>query len=295
MVQDKFVKYLQFEKRASPHTVSSYQVDLNQFFEFLSRTYETSDIKSVSHQMIRSWIVELMDRASTRTVNRKITTLKSFYRYLLREQLVEHNPMQKIVSPKNAKRLPDFVEERAMEKLANDELYTSDFSGIRDRLILEMLYGTGIRLSELIGLKEIDANLTQGEIKVLGKRNKERMIPLHNPLLELLKNYLEQRKSEFVGNTTAENLFLTNKGKALYPKFVYRLVYHYLGLVTTNRKRSPHVLRHTFATHLLNREGDLNAIKELLGHANLSATQIYTHNTFSKLKSVYSKAHPRAK
>lgn len=296
MVQDKFAYYLKYEKRFSPHTVNAYLTDLNQFLEFLNRTYELDDIGEATHPMIRSWVVELIPSHEATTINRKISTLKTCFRLLLRDGIIDVNPMQKIVSPKTAKRLPEFVDKQAMENLLTGDHFDDDFSGVRDHAILELFDKTGIRLSELIGLQVTDLDLAQGNnstMKVLGKRNKERIIPLREEIVEVLRNYLQHRSSYVAAGVHA--LFVTDKGKALYPTFVYRLVYRYLGKVTTNRKRSPHVLRHTFATHLLNEGTDLNAIKELLGHANLSATQIYTHNTFEKLKSVYSGAHPRAR
>lgn len=254
-------------------------------------SYEVFDLMAASHQMVRSWVVCLMESGNTsRTVNRKLSSLKSFYKYLVRQGKIEVNPMTKIVSPKMSKRLPEFIEKSKMELLFIEGAYEDDFSSCRDRLIIELLYGTGIRLSELIGLKHADTS--EDSIKVTGKRNKERVIPVSYSITELINKYKGFKGGLEVPNE--EYLLVTDSGNKLYEKFVYRKVNRYLGNVTTARKKSPHVLRHTFATHMLNNGADLNAIKELLGHANLSATQVYTHNTIEKLKSVYTQAHPRA-
>ncbi len=292
---DKFIHYLQFEKRYSPHTIIAYRSDLNQYRGYLHHTYELEKIEESDHTHIRSWIVNLIDTGiSTKSINRKITSLKGFYKYLIREGVVKANPMNKILSPRMSKNLPVFVEEKKMALLFREVEFGTDFRGVRDRLVMEFLYGTGVRLSELIHLKMNDLSFPDSSVKVLGKRNKERIVPLNEILQEILIQYIEVRKNEFPGGKTPEYLLLTDKGKQVYPKLVYRIVTRYLGQITTMQKRSPHVLRHTFATHLLNKGADINAIKELLGHANLSATQVYTHNTIEKLKAAYSKAHPKA-
>ena len=303
MHKEAFTNYLRFEKRLSPHTVLAYSNDLEQFFIYLKEAYSLDDIKEVNHAIIRSWIVSLMsakgrarngeeNKISPRSVNRKISTLKSFYKYLLREKVLEINPMHKIQSPKNPKRLPVFVEESKMNALIEDVKFTDDFEGRRNLLIIELLYSTGIRRIELVNLKEADINFHNSTVKVLGKRNKERLIPLTSEMKGLIKEYIEYRNKYI--QVKNNFLFLTEKGNQIYPGAVYRIVKGSLEKVTTLAKKSPHVLRHTFATHLLNNGANLNAIKELLGHANLAATQIYTHNTIEKLKSVYSKTHPKA-
>jgi len=287
----EFLDYIQFEKRYSPHTVKSYSVDLNQFSDYLMTDFEVESLEQAGYQMVRSWIVNLMESgSSTRTVNRKLSALKSFYKFSMRQGTIESNPMVKIVAPKMSKKLPEFVEKSKMELLFLPDAFGDGFSDTRDRLIIEMLYGTGIRLSELVGLKT--SNCSEDAIKVLGKRNKERIIPVSVSLARLIKEYLILKSELSSADTTY--LLVGDKGNKLYEKFVYRKVNRYLGNVTTAQKKSPHVLRHTFATHILNNGADLNAIKELLGHANLSATQVYTHNTIEKLKNVHSLAHPRA-
>jgi integrase/recombinase XerC len=243
---------------------------------------------------IRGWVVSLIDSGDTpRTVNRKITTLKSFYRYLLKRQAITSNPMDKVLSPKQSKRLPAFVEEDRIIQLLDGYEFGNDFSGVRNRLLIEMFYITGMRLSELISLKQDDIDFYNLTVRVLGKRNKERLIPFHQAYIKVFKEYIKL-KDETFPETGHNFFFVTDKGKPVYAKLVYRVISNYLRMVTTMEKRSPHVLRHTFATHMLNRGADLNAIKEILGHANLSATQVYTHNTFEKLRNIYKQAHPRA-
>ncbi|MCK9204082.1 MAG: tyrosine recombinase XerC [Bacteroidales bacterium] len=291
-MKERFLAYIQFEKRYSPHTVTAYRNDLEQFFSFLDVYFGIRDIAEIDHSMIRSWLVRLMeDKMSTRSINRKLTTLKSFYRFLLREGAVEQNPMLRVVSPKNPKRLPVFVEKDKMNILLDETEFDEGFPGIRDKLIIELFYSTGIRLSELVNLKESDIDFHQDTIKVLGKRNKERLIPFSKKMEVMLKSYLAEKIKVF-GDTQA--LFLTDKGRKIYPKMVYLKVHRYLSTVTTMDKKSPHVLRHTFATHMLNNGAELNAVKDLLGHASLSATQVYTHITIEKLKRIYKQAHPKA-
>ena len=294
MLKNLFLKYLQFEKRFSENTIKSYKNDLYQFSDFIERNFKEIEVHLVNEKIIRAWIVSLMEKDfSTLSINRKISTLKTFFKFLLREGHINVNPMDKVISPKNAKKLPNFVEEKQINNLLDDYSFGDDFAGIRNKTIVEMFYNTGMRLSELIGLTNQSLDFHGGTIKVLGKRNKERILPLHSSFLKSLRKYISNRDQEFI-NLDHEYLFVTDKGNKLYEKFVYRVVNKYLNMVTTIEKKSPHILRHTFATHLLNRGADLNAIKELLGHANLSATQIYTHNTFEKLKTIYKQAHPRA-
>ena len=287
--RDSFLKYLQFEKRLSIHTVLAYSGDLTQFFDYVQTTYQITNLSDLNHTVIRSWVVELMEnKISPRSVNRKITTLKTFYKYLLRQGIVTENPMLKIISPKTSKRLPVFVEKDNMDALMDKIEFGEDVEGIRNKLIIELFYATGIRLSELINLKQANVDLEACQIKVLGKRNKERIIPFGNEIKNSIQKYMDAKPG-----LPGEFLFQMTSGKKMYEKFVYRLVNEYLSMVTTVDKRSPHILRHTFATHMLNNGADLNAIKELLGHANLSATQVYTHNTVEKLKNIHKQAHPK--
>jgi integrase/recombinase XerC len=293
--KELFLNYLQFEKRYSQHTIRSYQTDLDQF-ERYARHYlkDEEGFDRANVKVIRSWIAHLMESGmSARSVNRKITTLKTFFKFMMREQHVKVNPMGKVISPKSNKSLPAFVEEDKMDELLDTYSFGKDFHGTRNKLIIELLYLTGMRLSELIQLEDRHFDLYERTIKVTGKRNKERIIPLEQAAVGIIMNYLDSRKKEFPEPSTM-HFFVTDKGKPVYPKFVYKVVNNYLRLVTTMEKRSPHVLRHSFATNMLNRGADLNAIKELLGHANLSATQVYTHNTFEKLITIYKQAHPRA-
>ena len=295
MTTVRFLDYITYEKRFSPNTILAYKIDLDQFYDYLQRQYEVSGPKDITHPMIRSWIATLLENdISPRSINRKITTLKTYYRFLLKEKIVEENPMQKILSQKSPTRLPAFVQTDSMEKLFDQVEFKDNFEGHRDRIILELLYATGMRLSELINLNTDDVDLPRLQLKVTGKRNKQRIIPFSNIISSKIENYLEKRKEVLASGFVDSHLFITDKGTKLYPKLVYRVVNHYLNEVTTLSKKSPHVIRHTFATHMLNNGADLNAIKEILGHANLAATQVYTHNTIEKLKSIYKQAHPKA-
>lgn len=294
MFKDLFLKYLQFEKRFSVNTIKSYENDLKQFTDFIKINFNKNEIHLADEKLVRAWVVSLMEKDfSALSINRKISTLKTFFKFLLREGYVKSNPMDKVIAPKKSKKLPSFVEEKQINSLLDDYSFGDDFPGIRNKTIIEMFYNTGMRLSELIGLTNNSIDLHNGTIKVLGKRNKERILPVHSHFIKSIKIYILSRDKEF-SNLAHDFLFVTDKGNKLYEKFVYRLVNKYLNLVTTIEKKNPHILRHTFATHLLNHGADLNAIKELLGHANLAATQIYTHNTFEKLKTIYKQAHPRA-
>jgi integrase/recombinase XerC len=290
--QQQFLDYLRYEKRFSPHTITAYSADLDQFITYCIKSYEILALQEINSQVVRSWIVSLMENEIiARSVNRKITSLKTFYKFLLREELVSENPMLKIQAPKTGKRLPVFVEKEKMMHLLDNVGFGSDFEGIRNRLVIEMFYGTGMRLSELLNLKIADIDLYNSQLKVLGKRNKERVIPFNHELGRQIRDYLK-----FIENFENKEgfFFTTEKGVKLYEKLVYGIVKAYLSQVTTAGKKSPHVLRHTFATHMLNNGADLNAIKEILGHANLAATQVYTHNTVEKLKSIHKQAHPKA-
>jgi len=296
MFLDKFIQYIQFEKRYSPHTVSAYQSDLEQFIHFLNHPEEAvTHPAQITHYQIRNWMVELMNQQLTaRSVNRKVATLRKYFKFLMQEGLITVNPASKINTPKVPKNLPVVVEDGKLTRMLDDlNTFTDDFAGLRDKLIIEMLFGTGMRLAELLGIKHDDIDVYEGTVKVLGKRNKQRIIPLNTELRELLARYIELKKNQNFNNNSLI-LIVTNKGAEAYPKLIYLTVQKYLTYISTQTKRSPHVLRHTFATSLLNNGADLNAIKELLGHANLSATQIYTHNSVERLKSIYKLAHPKA-
>lgn len=291
-----FINYLSFEKRYSPHTVTAYSKDLEQFFEFLKKKeYPVSPLADITTDYIRSWLAELMkeEKCTGKTVNRKISTLKAFFKYHLRIGSLQTSPMTTIISPKITKRLPVFIEPRHTETLFNHVAFKDSLEGRTERLILELLYTTGMRLSELIHIRENQVDIPQRRLKVLGKGNKERVLPLSGDIATRIEAYIKE-KHALPGSFDKEYLLVNGKGKKLYPKYVYLVVKKYLTQVTTVNKKSPHVLRHTFATHLTNRGADLNAVKELLGHSSLAATQIYTHNTIEKLKEVYRKAHPKA-
>jgi integrase/recombinase XerC len=289
-----FLQHIKFEKRLSHHTIIAYESDLSQFTAYLKFQYENSEPEKADFQQIRSWIVTLSDeKLEKKSINRKIATLRSYYNFLLRRKVIQIDPMLKIKALKADKTLPKYVEEKPMDNLLDNVEFSDDFEGTRDKLILELLYGTGIRLSELLGIKIIDFNFYNNHLTVLGKRNKQRIIPLNSPLVGLIKNYLIKR-SEVAQIPDNQTLVLTELGYDAYPMLIQRIVKKHLNLVTTLEQKSPHVLRHTFATHLLNRGADLNAIKDLLGHSSLAATQIYTHNSIDKIKKIYQKAHPKA-
>ena len=291
---DSFEKYLRYERRYSDHTVRSYINDLQQFSVYLTAHLGMTDEIGLKHFHVRSWIVHLMkDNYTAKTVNRKISTLKSYYKYLKKSGHVKSNPTSKVIAPKIAKRLPDVVRAERLENLFNEEIDRSDFESVRNQLIVELLYTTGIRRSELINLKNSDINRSLKQIKVLGKGNKERIIPIGIKLLKSIGAFQELKRSEDLD--TCEYLIVTAKGKKSYPKLIYNIVHAQISAVSTVKKRSPHILRHSFATHLANQGAELNAIKEIMGHANLSATEIYMHNSIDRLKSVYSKTHPKAK
>lgn len=293
MFIERFIRYLQFEKRFSPHTVTAYKNDLDQFSQYIVSFQ--SELLDVTHQHVRTWIVSLMDDGiEARTINRKISSLRSFYKFLQSEDLIGNSPMIYVRAPKIPKRLPIVITEQKMDILLDaQDVFSNDFHGIRDRLIIELLYGTGIRLSELVNLADNDINVYEQQIKVLGKRNKERIIPISKPLAKLVGDYQLQKLNQNFDNKSSA-LIVTNQGNKVYAKFIYRTVNLVLSFISTHDKKSPHILRHSFATSLLNRGADLNAIKELLGHSSLAATQVYTHNSVEKLKSIYKQAHPKA-
>lgn len=295
MTNNSFLKYLEFEKRYSVHTISAYENDLQQFTSYLKEVYDEDRIESAGFQQVRSWIVALMQNGvSARSVNRKLSSLKSFFKYLQRKGVVDKNPMLKVIAPKPGKKLPEFLHLKHTDFLFQEVNFGEGFAGLRNQLMLEILYLTGMRRAELIGLLASDVDLTAQKMKVLGKGNKERVLPFGESLRQLITNYLEKRSEEFP-NINHNVLLVTDKGQPMYPKFVYNTVKKYLSQITTAHKRSPHVLRHTFATHLTNEGANLNAVKELLGHSSLAATQVYTHNTIEKLKKAYLQAHPKAK
>ena len=288
---ERFLDHLRYEKRLSEHTLTAYASDLDQLAKYLLFQYECNAPETATAPMLRSWVVSLVEEGLNATsVNRKMATLRSFYGFLRRRQLIFDNPARNLQSLKTKRKLPAFVEEKAMELLFDEVEFAEDFSGLRDRVILELLYGTGMRLSELLALKVDDIDVLTRLVRVMGKRAKERLIPVTNSLTKLLGEYLEAR----IPAESTDRLILTDAHKAAYPVFIQRTVKKYLSAVTTLSQKSPHVLRHTYATHLLNRGADLNAIKELLGHANLAATQIYTHNSIEKLKKSHQQAHPKA-
>ena len=288
-----FYRYLEYEKRYSPLTLVTYKTDLGQFCDFLD-SENISRWQDVTSKVVRRWMVSLLNDGITPvTIHRKISALKSFFKFLMREQIIESNPVNGVIVPKKPKRLPVFVKEKEMDLLLDTIPFADNFEGIRDKFIITLLYGTGMRLSEMTNLRISDIDFGQKVIKVLGKRNKERIIPFYKELEKEITGYLSARQTAFPDAGT-DIVILTSKGKPAYSKLIYRVVNKYLALVSTINKKSPHVIRHTFATALLNHGADLNAIKELLGHANLSATEIYTHNSFEKLNNIYKQAHPRA-
>lgn len=294
-----FLDYLLLEKRYSPNTITSYKNDLSQFYMFLMDNFANENVNEATHKQIRFWLSDLIDKGiSPKSVNRKITSLKSFYKYLLIRGVVEQNPMEKVSAPKNPKKLPVFIAKDNITSMFDELNFSNNFKGFRERFILELFYATGIRLSELTELRHNDFNWHDMTVKVTGKRNKQRIIPLIPALKELYNNYIKSKEVFFGGKQITDEyatyVFVTDKGKKLYGRFVYRVVNSNLSKVSTVKKKSPHVLRHTFATHMLDEGADLNAIKEFLGHANLGATQVYTHNTIEKLKKVYKQAHPKA-
>lgn len=289
-----FLDFLKFEKRYSVHTVTSYETDLRDFYDFLQTTFGDTSLTEIGHMQIRSWLASLKDGGlNSRSINRKISTLRSYFKYHLKIGDIQQLPTTNVVAPKVSKRLPVFVREDDTRTLLDTLATTAEnWKGYNARMLVLLFYATGMRLSELIGLREKQVDASRGQVKVLGKGNKERIIPLSKEMLENIANYQTAKRKEF--GREGETLLVTEKGKKLYPKYAWLLINKYLGTVGTLDKKSPHVLRHTFATHLMNQGADLNAVKELLGHASLAATQVYTHNTIGKLKDVHKKAHPKA-
>jgi integrase/recombinase XerC len=292
--QQQFLEHLKYQKRYSQHTIISYENDLSAFSTFMLKEFPDTEIDKIKTTFIRTWLAEMKeDDLASRSLNRKISALRSFFKYLLKNDVVKVNPVTAIISPKMPKRLPQFVEEKDTHNLFSEVVFSEGFKGLTEKLILEILYNTGMRKAELISLKEHQMDMSNSQIKVLGKGNKERIIPVSKILMIDIKLYIAEKR-RLIGRGEENFLFVTDKGKPLDPKQVYNIAKKYLTKVTTIDKKSPHILRHSFATHLMNNGADLNAVKELLGHSSLAATQIYTHNTIEKLKDVYKKAHPKA-
>ncbi|HAN77381.1 MAG TPA: integrase [Bacteroidales bacterium] len=291
---EKFIQYITSEKRFSEHTIRAYSTDLNAFLQFASQNQAVLSAKELTFKQLRAWVLNLMQSGQNpRSVRRKISTIKAWYKYMLKNNLVETNPAEKLIVPKMSVKLPGFIAEDELKLLIEENLPDDTFFNLRDKLIIELLYTTGMRRAELCSLKHSDIDFENKSVKVLGKRNKQRIIPLTSKVTEHIKSYLEQKQHipEAAAHTV---LLVTNKYSPAYPELIYLTVKKLLTRVSTLNKKSPHVLRHSFATHMLNRGADLNTVKELLGHQNLNATQIYTHTTFDKLKNVYKLAHPRA-
>ena len=300
MLKEKYIDYLRYEKRYSAHTILAYQSDLDGFSAYLHKQYNLDNLLQADHTLIRSWLISLIDRnISSRSVNRKLSTLKSFYRFCLKHDLIKTNPMGKVVAPRMSKHLPVFLTHDNLHVLLHQVDFGSGYEGVRDKMIITLLYATGIRRAELIQINTFNIDLETGTLKVTGKRNKQRIVPLGPEVIASLREYLiirngflnEKNKTE---QNNTHSLFVTSKGLPAYPRMIHTIVHKYLSLIASNSKLSPHVLRHTFATHMLDDGADLNAIKEILGHSSLAATQVYTHNTIEKLKIIYKQAHPRA-
>lgn len=291
-IKESFLQYIRTEKRYSRHTVTSYNNDLDQFFRWLEDNNPGTTAAGVKHSDIRGWMVSLLEGGAVAgTVHRKISALRTLFRYMRRHEIISTDPVAGLKLPRKPKQLPVFVAEDALSKLLDEFRFGDNFSGLRDRTVVEFLYLTGMRRSELINLQDTDVDLSAGQVRVTGKRDKQRVIPLSAGFVRSLRSYIAVREES---GLSCDWFFVTDRGNKMYDKSVYNLVTRYLAMVTTIEKKSPHVLRHTFATHMLNRGADLNSIKELLGHASLSATQVYTHNTFEQLKKIYKQAHPRA-
>lgn len=295
MLLDAFIDYLSLEKKYTVHTVKAYKRDIETFQEFLQQEYDTNQLEDVNYSQIRNWIVSLVEnKMSNRSINRKVSSLNAFYKFLLRIEEIAINPLAKHKALKVAKKVQIPFSEKEIDKALSDFNFDNTFEGVRDKLIIELFYSTGIRRIELVKLQLSDIDFSKRNIKVLGKRNKERYMPLLDSVIKTIEEYLILRE-DFVGNSKSKRLFLTKKGDEIYETLVYRVINNYFSKASTKVKKSPHILRHSFATHLLNQGADLNAVKELLGHASLAATQIYTHNSIAELKKVYAKSHPRNK
>ncbi|MEO6838655.1 MAG: tyrosine-type recombinase/integrase [Ginsengibacter sp.] len=290
----EFINYITFQKRYSKNTIISYENDLDSFFKFIFSEYQINDLKEVTPPLVRTWLAFLKEnKISSKTINRKISSLKTFFKYHLKLKNIVVSPLSGITSLKVSRRLPSFIDQNDIHTLMNNDYFPDTFEGKTDYLIFEILYQTGIRRSELINLKERNIDTHSGTIKVLGKGNKERIIPINNELIAIINEYISEKRIQ-LPELAVSYLLVNKKGKPLYPKYVYNVVQSYLGKVSTNQRKSPHILRHSFATHLTNNGAQINAIKELLGHSSLAATQIYTHNTIEKLKEVHKLAHPKS-
>jgi integrase/recombinase XerC len=295
MSLQSFSDYLLLEKNYSQLTLKAYIKDISDFSDFVTSEYDSSSIVNINYQQIRSWIIQLVEsKISNRSINRKISSLNSYYKFLLKIGEIEVNPLTKHKALKTSKKVQVPFSELEIKTVLQDLNFASDFEGLRNRLIIELFYATGIRRIELVQLKLLDVDVTNKTLKVLGKRNKERFIPLIPSVVETLKSYINVR-NELDIIQDESYLFLTKKGVKIYETLVYRIINDYFSIASSKVKRSPHILRHSFATHLLNQGANLNAVKELLGHSSLAATQVYTHNSIAELKNVYSKAHPRSK
>lgn len=293
MLIESFLNYLKLERNYSELTIISYGKDLEQFKAYLKKLDEEVELETVDADIIRSWVITLMDEnIAASSVNRKLSSLRSFYRYLLRKGLIQADPVQKVKGPKKKKPLPTFVKEEEMNKLLDEVPFGDDFEGVRDKLILEVFYATGVRRSELVGLNDGDIDFSASLIKVTGKRNKQRLIPFGERLKEMMSNYQHLRDETIPQHSEA--FFIQKNGERVTASLVYNMVKRDLSKVVTLKKRSPHVLRHSFATNMLNNKASLGAVKELLGHERLTTTEIYTHTTFEELKKEYEHAHPRA-
>lgn len=295
MWKENFIQYLRYEKNYSSHTEISYFNDLTQFEEFITAECGEIDIKEIDSDIVRIWISKLMEQGiKARSVNRKLSAVRSFFRYLKKNGIVDQNPAERVSGPKAEKRLPSFVNDRELNRIIEDSLaYDDDFRGHRDRFLIELLYLTGMRRAEIIALKDSDIDFNNGTLRVTGKRNKQRLIPFSDNTKEKLKNYIETRDRELTNKSPF--LFVKEDGNPLYPKLVYQIIHRHLNSIPTLSKKSPHVLRHSFATEMLNNGAEINAVKELLGHSSLASTEVYTHVTFEELKKAYHNAHPRAK
>ena len=293
MTFKSFSDYLLLEKNYSQHTITAYVNDLESFYEFASKEYEIETIEKINYSQIRSWIVKLVEsNISNRSINRKVSSLNSYYKYLLKIESITANPLAKHKALKTSKKIQVPFSQAEVNSVLNDFQFENTFEGVRDKLIIELFYSTGIRRIELVSLKLSDLDLANKTIKVLGKRNKERILPLLNSTVEVINEYVLKR-NKLTNVNDKEVLFLTKKGVKIYETLVYRIINEYFSLASTKVKKSPHILRHSFATHLLNQGADLNSVKELLGHTSLAATQVYTHNSIAELKKVYAKSHPR--
>ena len=289
-----FLDYLKYQKRYSQHTLISYQTDLVDFFDFVTVKYGDLSLSDIKPALVRTWLASLKEKnIASKSVNRKISSLKSFFKYQLRNNAIVVSPMAAIASLKVSKRLPSFIEQKDTNTLFRHIEFPETWKGKTDHLLLKIFYQTGIRLTELINLKKSQVDTSNSNIKVIGKGNKERVIPVNNDLINDILFYIKSKES-VIRNSDPQHVLINNKGKKLYPKYVYNAVKFYLNTVTTNNRKSPHILRHSFATHLINNGADINAVKELLGHTSLASTQIYTHNSIEKLKDIHKKAHPKS-